>query len=110
MVKSNPHGGPRSRTQSLANPRIYQGVAPDPEPDRRIKTNAQGQQGTGTCRVCSAEMALRKVSRNNPSRYDDLPDGAVVLPNHRIGGGRYSLRRNDVMCGGSGRLAVIKVE
>lgn len=111
MVKSNPHNGSqRRRTQSAANPRMYRGVAPDPEPDHRIKTNAQGQQGNGTCCVCSAEMALRKVSYNNPSRFGDLPNGTPVLPNHRVGGGRYSLIRNDVLCAGSGRIAVTQTE
>lgn len=98
MAKSRPAG----RTQSIANPTVYRHGPRKEVKDDRSKSDHQGQQGRGKCAQCGAEMNLRKATTNNPSRFGDITDGSRVVPNHRIGGGRYSLIRNDVLCPGAG--------
>lgn len=93
---------PSGRTQSMANPTVFTSPADAVAKDRRGQTLRMGQQGRGTCSECGAEMNMRKATNKSPSRFGDIVDGSPVVPNHRPGGGQYSLRRNDVLCPGAG--------
>lgn len=92
----------RKGIQSLANATVFTSPADASASDRRGKTNNRGEQGMGTCSECGIEMAQRKVTYGNPSRYGDLPTGTIVIGAHRVGGGTFSPRRGDAICPGAG--------
>lgn len=100
MPKSQPS---RQRTHSIANPVIYRGGDPGPAPkDHRSKTPGTGQQGSLDCPLCGAQVTLKKATEYD--LYPDLKIGDLIITRHRVGGGRYSVKRGDVLCKQSGQM------
>lgn len=89
--------------QSVANPTIYRHAPRDPaKPDTRGKGPGRGEQGIATCPVCGAEVTLRKARSEDVGLEARIAFGDLLLSQHRVGGGRYSARRGDARCKGSG--------
>jgi hypothetical protein len=79
--------------------RVYRG-APDPvvipAPDNRGRPAGNGQQGEITCPECTGTVRLARASFSSVETGIRARD--IIIPNHRVGGGRYSASRGDALC------------
>ena len=100
-------GKSRQHRWSTAQPTVYRGARAvvKPEPDTRTtEYGGIGKQGKVTCPACGYEVTIKRAE------WSDVENGIVhrktlLISNHRPEGGKFSARRGDPLCLGSGTVA-----
>lgn len=110
-------GGSRGRihrVQSLGNARptnLRFDMPPTASPrDKRTNTNGRARQGCTVCPSCSATVQCKLATDAEVTPEAGIRKGAVIIGQHRPGGGVYSARRGDLRCPGSYTLPVNPVD
>lgn len=74
-----------------------------PKDTRDPDSMGRGTKGVNICPDCGALLNLKR--RGNDAVPElGLRASDIIFPNHRPGGGRYSVQRGDALCPGAGKV------